>query len=52
MRKGRDGETEKTEEKKNWKKENNGENSGHYVVASQPPNDDRLQRWSLVPKYL
>ena len=37
MRKGRDGEME------NWKK-NNGEDSGHYVVASQPPNGDRLQR--------
>ena len=23
---------------------NNGENSGHYVVASRPPNGDRLQR--------
>ena len=24
--------------------ENNEENSGHYVVASRPPNGDRLQR--------
>ena len=43
MRKGCDG------EKKNGKKiengmENNGENIGHYVVASRPPNGDRLQR--------
>ena len=38
MRKGRDGEE--------WKKngENDDENSGHYVVASRPPNGDRLQR--------
>ena len=42
MRKGRDGEMEKME----WKK-NNGENSGHYVVASRPPNGDRLQRRRL-----
>ena len=26
------------------KKEKNGENSGHYVVASRPPDGDRLQR--------
>ena len=26
------------------KMENNEENSGHYVVASRPPNGDRLQR--------
>ena len=38
MRKVRDGEME-------WNgMENNGENSGHYVVASRPPNSDRLQR--------
>ena len=43
MRKGRDGEMEWNGK---WKmeKENNGENSGHYVVASRPPNGDRLQR--------
>ena len=29
---------------KNGEKENNGGNSGHYVVASRPPNGDRLQR--------
>ena len=43
MRKGRDGEMENGKWKK-LKKKNNGENSGHYVVASQPPNANRLQR--------
>ena len=37
----------KSGEKK--KKENNGGNSGHYGVASRPPNGDRLQRRPLVP---
>ena len=41
MRKGRDGENGG---EKNGEKENNGGNSGHYVVASRPPNGDRLQR--------
>ena len=41
MRKGCDG--EKVVVVKN-EKENNGGNSGHYVVASRPPNGDRLQR--------
>ena len=27
-----------------WLGKNNGGNSGHYVVASRPPNGDRLQR--------
>ena len=42
MRKVRDGEMEWNGME--WKMENNGENSGHYVVASRPPNGDRLQR--------
>ena len=41
MRKGRDG-GEKSEMKK--MKENNGGNSGHFVVASRPPNSNQLQR--------
>ena len=41
MRKGRDGGEKKSEK---VRKENNGGNSGHYVVASRPPNGDRLQR--------
>ena len=34
-------------EKRKEKKENNGGNSGHYVVASQTPNGDRLQRTNI-----
>ena len=33
------------------KKENNGGNSGHYVVASRPPNGDRLQRRRSCQKH-
>ena len=32
---------------KNIRKENIDGNSGHYIVASQPPNGDRLQRRRL-----
>ena len=46
MRKGRDGETEL-----NWT-ENDGENSGHYVVASRPPNGDWLQRRRSCQKFV
>ena len=50
MRKGRDGEN--GEMVKSGEKENNGGNSGHYVVASRPPNGDRLQRRRSCQKHL
>ena len=49
MRKGRDGEKNGMEWKMENEMENNGGNSGHYVIASRPPNGDRLQRLPLVP---
>ena len=33
-----------------WNGKNNSGNSGHYVVASRPPNADRLQRRPLITK--
>ena len=32
------------------KEENNGGNSGHYVVASRPPDGDRLQRHCCIER--
>ena len=50
MRKSRDG-GEKWKKKKWNEKENNGGNSGHYVVArSLPPERQPLERRTLVPK--
>ena len=46
MRKGRDG-----EKKMEWKMENNGGNSAHYVVASRLPFSDRLQCRRSCQKY-
>ena len=49
MRKVDDG--EKRKKKKKRKKENNDVYSGHYVIASRPPNGDRLQRRRSCQKY-